>query len=50
MRVDLSHLNEFVRQEQYQSSILVQALADIAATKAKFFTVLDAIKGATNIP
>jgi len=48
--VDLSHLNWFVRQEQYQSSTPAQAVADIAATKAKFFTVLDAMKGYHQCP
>jgi len=45
MCVDLSHLNRFVRWEQYQSSTPAQAVADIAATKAKFFTALDTMKG-----
>ena len=48
--VDLSHLNRFVRREQYQSSTPAQAVADIAATKAKFFTVLDAMKGYHQCP
>ena len=50
MCVDLSHLNRFVRREQYQSSTPAQAVADIAATKAKFFTVLDAMKGYHQCP
>jgi len=50
MCVDLSHLNRFVRREQYQSSTPSQAVADIAATKAKFFTVLDAMKGYHQCP
>jgi len=50
MCVDLSHLNWFVRREQYQSSTPAQAVADIAATKAKFFTVLDALKGYHQCP
>jgi len=50
MCVDLSHLNRYVRRERYQSCTPVQAVADIAATKAKFFTVLDALKGYHQCP
>ena len=50
MCVDLSHLNRFVRREQYQSSTPAQAVADIAATKAKFFTILDDMKGFHQCP
>ena len=32
MCVDLSHLNRYVRREQYQTSTPAQAVADIAAT------------------
>ena len=50
MCVDLSHLNQFVCQEQYQSSTPAQTVVDIAATKAKFFTVLDTMKGYHQCP
>jgi len=43
--VDLSRLNRYVRRERYQSPTPVEAVADIAAEEAKFFTVLDARKG-----
>ena len=36
MCVDLSHLNKFVRKECFQSSTPAQAVADIAATDAKY--------------
>ena len=39
--VDLSHLNRYVR---YQSPTPAEAIADISACKAKFFTVLHAMK------
>ena len=42
MCVDLSHLNRFVMQERYQSVTPAQAVADIAASDAKFFTIIDA--------
>ena len=45
MCVDLSHLNHYMRRERYQSSTPAQAVADIAATNAKIFTVLDTLKG-----
>ena len=50
MCVDLSHLNHYVRRECYQSCTPAQAVADIAATNAKFFTVLDALKGYHQCP
>ena len=50
MCVDLSHLNRYVRREQYQTSTPAQAVADIAAIKARFFTVLDAMKGYHQCP
>ena len=50
MCVDLSHLNRYVQQERYQSCTPAQAVADIAATNAKFFTVLDALKGYHQCP
>jgi len=45
MYVDLSHLNYFVRRERYQSCSPAKAVADMAASNVKFFTVLDARKG-----
>jgi len=42
---DLSRLNCYVGRERYQSPMLVKVVADLAAEKAKFFTVLDARKG-----
>ena len=43
MCVDLSHLNRYVKRERYQSPTPAEAIADISACQAKFFTVLDAI-------
>ena len=45
MCVDLSHLNKYVIRVRYQSLTPTQAVADIVASKAKIFTVLDALKG-----
>jgi len=42
MCVDLSHLNCFVIRERYQSPSPAEAVADIAASEAKVFTILDA--------
>ena len=50
MCVDLSHLNRFVIRERYQSLTLTQAVADIATSDAKVFTVLDALKGYHQCP
>ena len=50
MCVDLSHLNRFVRRERYQSCSPAEAVADMAASNAKFFTVLDARKGYHQCP
>ena len=50
MCVDLSHLNRFVKRERYQSPSPAEAVADMAASNAKFFTVLDARKDITNVP
>ena len=50
MCVDLSHLNRFVIREQYQSPTPAQAVADIAASEAKVFTILDALKGYHQCP
>jgi len=43
--VDLSRLNRYVQRERYQSITPSQAIADIAVSDAKYFTVLDAMKG-----
>ena len=50
MCVDLSHLNRFVIRERYQSPTPAQAVANIAASEAKVFTVLDALKGYHQCP
>ena len=50
MYVDLSHLNHFVKRERYQSPSPAEAVADMAASIAKFFTVLDARKGYHQCP
>ena len=50
MCVDLSHLNRYVCRERYQSDTPAQAIADIAAANAKFFTVFDAMKGYHQCP
>ena len=50
MCVHLSHINRYVRRERYQSCTPAQAVADIAATHAKYFTVLDALKGYHQCP
>lgn len=50
MCVDLSHLNRYVIRERYQSPTPAQAVADIAASEAKIFTVLDALKGYHQCP
>ena len=50
MCVDLSRLNRYVRREWYQSSTPAEAVADIAASSAKVFTVLDAMKGYHQCP
>ena len=50
LRVDLSHLNRFVKRERFQSTPPAVAVADIAGSKAKYFTVLDAFKGYHQCP
>ena len=50
MCVDLSHLNRYVKRERYQSTSPTEAVADMAASNAKFFTVLDARKGYHQCP
>ena len=48
--VDLSRLNRYVRREKYQSPTPAEAVADIAAEEANFFTVLDTKKGYHQCP
>ena len=50
MCVDISHLNQYLQQEQYMSPTPAEAIADIAAANAKYFTVLDAMKGYHQCP
>lgn len=50
MCVDLSKLNKYVRRERYPSITPAEAVADIAQTQAKVFTVLDALKGYHQCP
>ena len=50
MCVDLSQLNKHVVHEHYQSPTPAQAVADIAASEAKIFTVLNALKGYHQCP
>ena len=50
MCVDLSHLNKYVRRERYQSSTPAEAVADITADEAKYFTIIDAAKGYHQCP
>ena len=50
MCVDLSHLNKHVVHEHYQSSTPAQAVAGVAASEAKIFTVLNTLKGYHQCP
>ena len=50
MCVDLSKLNRFVRRERYPSVTPAEAVTDIQQTKAKHFTVFDALKGYHQCP
>jgi len=50
MCVDLSHLNRYVKRERYQSLTPAEAIASISACQAKYFTVLDAMKGYHQCP
>ena len=43
--VDLSHLSKYVRREGYQLPTPAEAVADITADEAKYFTIIDAAKG-----
>ena len=48
--VDLSHLNRYVQRERYMSPSPAEAIVDIAAANAKYFMVLDAMKGYHQCP
>lgn len=48
--VDLSKLNRYVKRERYQSTTPALAVADIAKSKAQFFSVFDAMKGYHQCP
>ena len=50
MCVDLSHLNKYVWRERYQSPTPAEAVADITADEAKYFTIIDAAKGYHQCP
>jgi len=50
MCVDLSKLNKFVVRERYQSPTPAEAVADIAAEDAQYFTIIDAAKGYHQCP
>ena len=50
MCVDLSKLNKFVRREHYPSVTPAEAVTDIQQSRAKFFTVFDALKGYHQCP
>jgi len=50
MCVDLSHLNQYMKRELYQSATPAEAVADISTSKAKFFTILHAMKGYHQCP
>ena len=50
MCVDLSKLNRFVLRERYQSPTMAEVVADITASEAKYFTVMDATKGYHQCP
>ena len=50
MCVDLSKLNRFVLRERYQSPTPAEAVANITASEAKYFTVMDATKGYHQCP
>ena len=50
MCVDLSRLNRYVQRERYQLPSPAEAVADITAEEAKYFTVTDAAKGYHQCP
>jgi len=45
MCIDLSKLNKFVVRERYQLPTPVEAVVNIAAEEAQYFTIIDAAKG-----
>lgn len=48
--VDFSKLNKYVKRERFQSPTPQEAVADIAASKAKYFTKFDALSGYWQCP
>ena len=48
MCVDLSHLNRFIRRERHQSCSPAEAVANMAASNARYFMVLDGKRGTTS--
>ena len=50
MCVDLSKLNRYVLSERYQSPTPAEAVADIAASEARYFTVIVTTKGYHQCP
>ena len=50
MCVDPSHHNRYVNRERYQSPTPAEAIANISAMQAMFFTVLDAMNGYHQCP
>ena len=50
MCVNLSHLNHFIIRERYQSLTPAQAVADLATSDAKVFTVLVTLQGYHQCP
>jgi len=50
MCVDLSRLNRYVKRERFQSPTPAEAVADIAASEATYFTIIDAAKGYHQCP
>ena len=50
MCIDLSRLNKYVQRECYQSPTPAEAIADITADDAKYFTIIDAAKGYHQCP
>jgi len=50
MCVDLSHLNHYVQRECDQSPTPAEAVADITASEAKYFTIINTAKGYHQCP
>ena len=48
--VDFSVLNKYVNRELYTSPTPIDAIADICQQQAKYFTVVDALKGYHHCP